>query len=351
MLASTRPARRHERAPLHSSPTRPDLSLVTAPVGTPTITLVAATRPGPMLHPADRRRLSRRVRAVQLHLRRAGIDLETRHAIVQRLARLAATAREMPVGQGLALIASSEDDVLLHLRHPVRSRTLVGAPPTRLDLAEAAAVPAQLAILSVSPERARLLLAFRGIVREVFAGGLPRSRRRGSDPGLLPDFLREVTDSVIDALPPATPLVIAGDEQVARTLRDRWPVAGAISAVLPGDHRLTSPLALLSLSHRARDQALTGPQRRALAEVVLAREDGRLVTGLPAVRRAVTGLPRGLLVIERGLRDADPVRVRDARRAVEDREGRVVTVPDGRLLDCDRAALVAEALLTEAVAS
>jgi hypothetical protein len=56
-------------------------------------------------------------------------------------------------------------------------------------------------------------------------------------------------------------------------------------------------------------------------------------------------------VIERGLLDADSVQGLDGLRSVERHASGIVTVPDGRLRECARVALVAHASLSEAVAS
>lgn len=315
--------------------------IVDAPAGTPTVTVIVATQPGPHLRPFDRRRLAHRLRGADRQLRPV-TSAEVRRTLRRRLVHLAATAARLPVGAGLALVASTEDAALVHLRHPVRPRILIGGPPSRLDIAETAAVPERLAILTLTLDRARLVVVERGVLRDVIGDGLPvvRSGPAGAD-DLLPDYLAAIAAAVDGALPAQTPLVVAGDERLAAAFADRAQ-GSPVVAVLVGDHRVTSPLVLLGLARRQLHQSLSGPQRRALAEVAVAMADGRLTVGLDGIARGAARARRPLLVVERGVRAQHPEQVAAAVAAVEERGGRVVVVPEGRLLEYGHIALVHE---------
>ncbi|MDQ2650375.1 MAG: hypothetical protein M3Z03_12590 [Actinomycetota bacterium] len=322
--------------------THPAAPIVDAAPGTPTVTVVIATQPGPHLRPYDRRRLTHRIRAADRRLRTTTTPA-IRRQLRGRLAHLAAVAARLPVGGGLALVASTDDAALVHVRHPVRPRILIGGPPSRLDIAEAAAVPERLAILTLTLDRARLIVVDRGVLRDVIDDGLPVARRSPTDiDGLLPDYLEQIATAISRALPQQTPLVVAGDERLAAAFADRAPDSPVV-AVLVGDHRVTSPLVLLGLARRQLHRSLTGPQRRALAEVAVALADGRLTVGLDGVRRGVTRARRPLLVLERGMRAQDPGTVGAAVAEVKERGGWVVVVPAGRLLEYGHIVLVHDA--------
>lgn len=309
--------------------------LVSGPPGVPTVTLVLPTRPGPAMRASDRRRLAHQVQGVSRRLQRRGADRPTRHEIVRRVGDVASAARQITIGDGIAIVASAEDAALVHLRHPVRPRVLVGPPPNRLDIVGAALVPDRVAVVGLAEGRARLLTCEFGVVREVLTARLPL--RLDARTILLPDLLSASVTAVAHALPPATPLVVAGDERTALAFADRFPDPARIAGVLPGDHRYSSPLALCTVARRQLDRALSIAQRRAIAEVLVAAEDGRLHAGKDSVRDGVEATSNALLVVERGLGEGRG----DLARRVVDQGGREVVVPDGRLTAFGRIALVA----------
>ena len=318
----------------------PWASVIQPGSGSPTVTVVIATQPGPRLRSVERRRLAYRLRGVDRRLRLA-VSAPVRRTLVNRLIHLADTAAELSVGDGLALVVSTGDSAVVHLNHPVRSRTLIGDPPSRLDIAAAAAVPERLAILMLTSDRARLMVADRGVVRDVVGDGLPAVRRRRPDVDESPsDYATRTGALVTRALPPQTPLVAAGDERLAVAYADH-ATDGHVVAVLAGDHRSTSPLVLLALARRKLHRSLTVPQRQALAEVAVAMTEGRLTVGTDGVHHGVTRARRPLLVIEQGLQAQDH-EVRAAVAIVEARGGRVVVVPKGRLLEHGHIVLVRE---------
>lgn len=310
--------------------------------GSPTVTVVVATQPGPHLRSVESRRLGYRLRGIDRRLRLV-VSASVRRTLRDRLVHLADTAAQLPVGDGLALVVSTDDSAIVHLHHPVQSRTLIGDPPSRLDIAAAAAVPERLAILMLTSDRARLLVADHGVVRDVVGDGLPVVRQRGRRPDVeeTPSaYAARIGPLVRGALPPQTPLVAAGDERLAVAFADHAP-DGHVVAVLPGNHQSTSPLVLLALARRQLHRSLTVPQRQALAEVTVAMADGRLTVGAGGVHRGVTRARRPLLVIEQGLQAQD-LEVRAAVAVVEARGGRVVVVPKGRLLEHGHIVLVRE---------
>lgn len=316
--------------------------LVQAPEGEPTVAVVVATQPGPGLRPLDRRRLGQRLRSAERRVR--GVAPEVRQRLRDQLDRLAAVADGAPVGEGLALVASTVEGTVVHLRHPVRTRVLVGPAPSRLDLAEATGAPERLALLVLTLDRARLLVSDRGVLRDVVDGGLP-VRRVGPVEGgaLLPQYLDDVAAAVATGLPERSPLVVAGDERLVAAFVDRHAEVPVVAA-LPGDHRATAPLTLAGLARRHLQRTLTLPQRRALAEVAVAAADGRLTVGAASAERGAARARRPLLVLERGMRHRHPTTVDTAVRLVEERGGRVVVVPEGRLLEFDGIALVRDAV-------
>lgn len=294
-------------------------------------TVVLATRPAPVLPFADQRLLARFVENVDRRLLLAASG-PVRDGVMDRLSRVVAVAADVPVGDGVALLASEVDGALLHLREPVRDRAVVGAVPDDLELGVRHWPGDPLALVVVGPARARLLTLRHGLLREAVDGRFPLRR----DPSLpLTDHLARVDDHLAAALGPDLPVVVAGTEELALAFRDRSRLGELIVGVLPGDQAQASPATLLTLAQHL-PVRLTSSQRRAIAELTVARLHGRVVAGPEAVRAALPSVADPHVVVEASILDDDITSeggrlaegiLLDALAGL----GRVTIVPSGRL--------------------
>ena len=314
----------HARTPLAADELTS--SLIAEHPTVPTVAIVLSTRPEAHLRSGDRRRLARAVSGAERRLARTVPGSSSRRRLVRRLWALAETASRGPARQGVALLATPQAGRIFPLHYPAIDRILVGSPPTFPDLVAETWGLARVAVLHLTARGARLLAC---------EGGAPWEPRPPWDPldGRYPDLrgvLRRAHVLTQAALPPRTPLVVAGDDRLVRAYL-ACDLGPRPALVLPGDHSETSPAGLISLAKRALRASLDADQRVAMVDVVLAVERGIAWRGVTS-DDLDTIEPSDHLVIEVGAA-ADDIRLPEA-------AGSLTVVPDGFLAHHDRAVLL-----------
>lgn len=205
--------------------------LLPSSTGVVTAAAVLLTRPGPYLSFPEQRILARFVEGMNRRLRHHATT-DDHDAVAERLWDLVDLAGRSPVGDGVAVVATPRRSALLHLRGPVRDRTHVGGPVSRVDLGLHQWPTPPLAILVATSTGTRAVVVEDGIAREVAAGGLPLHRPRS----VTPDEHVEVVGSLVDAVvDPDLPLVVGGEPEPARQLGGLPALRDRVAAVLPGD--------------------------------------------------------------------------------------------------------------------
>lgn len=280
------------------------------------VSIVVSTRPEAHLRSGDRRRLARAVSGAERRLTRAIRSATDRRRVMRRLWDLADDASRRPASQGVALVANPYAGRLLELHHPAIDRILVGPAPTLEELVEQCWGFARIAVLHVTERGARLV---------AHDGGAPWEPAPPWHPGDEPRLgvLGRADLLARSALPPRTPLVLAGDDRLVSSFMSLHGSTINPECVLAGDHSETSPAALLALALRALRTSVDQRQQAAMVSVMLAFEHGTARAGAPSSASVVS--PDELVVIEKQVAR----RLRVSSNSCSIGEGSVVVVPDG----------------------
>lgn len=218
-----------------------------SPCGRPdqlTAVAIVGTRPSTALPEVERRMLAHFVEHLDRRIQSEAPSADGR-AMTQRLLRLTAIAAQLPVANGVALLASRSESRLLHLRGFVRDSVHLASAATLQSLKLPAWPEGSLALVVITPPRSRVLVLERTILREVTDCGLPLRRHAGR---FVTDHFANLDDVLAEALDDDLPMVLAGDEGLAHDFVRRSRMSHRVVNVLSGVPAAASPDILLGLA-------------------------------------------------------------------------------------------------------
>jgi hypothetical protein len=267
----------------------------------PSVSLLLSTRPGPELDRADRARL--RALAGQARDRLRGHPEHGTDRITDLLGGLDALVEDVagPVGQAIALFASSARLVRLDLPVEVVDRCVIDPTFATRDLVRALHRTPRHVVLLLAAEKARLLDAAGGALTAV-THGFPRTdvgHRRGTP--ARESFLREVDKSLgaYLRLHPA-PLVIAAAQPTLSTFRRISRNTGRLAGTLTGHHLDTAVEELRARIRPVIEDYLLSRQAEALTLLAQRDDQGRAVRGIADAWLAARWERPEMLCVEQG---------------------------------------------------
>lgn len=280
----------------------------------PSVSVLLATTPAPILGDDDASRLASLLERAR---RRLLTERPARqvHGLMDRLQHLAAIAAGMPATSGLALFASEDQALGVQLPVPVVDRVVVDPTFATRDLVRALEHRLRYRLLALSAREARLFEGWPGQLAEVRAGAFPvpaaqppdrqdRSRRFGRERSRDRDartiaHLRAVDAALAlrQARDPL-PLVIAGVGRHLGFCRDLPAMSSNLVGTITGNHDHHPPARLAALSRPVIDAHRQRLQADALTRLLEAPDPARRVEGIDAVWLAAVEGRISLLCVE-----------------------------------------------------
>jgi hypothetical protein len=276
------------------------------------VSILITTSPGPAITSRDVRRLYEFLVQAALQLE-AELPAGRVAGLLDTLRRLATAARRGPVGAGLAIFASDQEQEIVSLPVPVFDRVVIGPTFATRDLLRAQTYLPRLRLLLFSERAARLYEGWPDGLVEVVADGFPIVRHEPRSPGggfhafqrdqsrqrgaRLAAYLRAVEAALSGRRCSAPlPLIVAGTE-LHPSFRSQPVVAADLIGTTSGSHRRLSSAQLSRLCQPILQNYLRGKRHDGLARLNGAE---RRVEGLDAVWRAALEGRVDLLCIEEG---------------------------------------------------
>jgi hypothetical protein len=262
---------------------------------------------------------SRDVRRLHELVGQAALQLEAElpasrvSGLLDTMRRLAVGTRRGPVGAGLAIFASDQEQEIISLPVPVFDRVVIAPTFATRDLLRAQTYLPRLRLLLFSERAARLYEGWPDGLAEVVAGGFPIVRHEarsygGAFHGFQPDQSRPraarlaaylgAVEAALSArrCSAPLPLILAGTE-LHRSFRSRPVVAADLIGTIRGGHRRLNSVQLSRLGRPILHNHLRAIRHDGLARL---RGGERRAEGVDAVWRAALEGRIELLCIEEG---------------------------------------------------
>lgn len=250
----------------------------------PSISLLANTRPGERMHANDIGTLRGLVDEAGRRL--AAEQVEDRRLLVEHLARMVDEAADQPTARAVGLYASADRCARVDLPVPVINRCVIDPTFATRDLVRALHHTPRHAVLLLSADRARLLIAHGSSLTRTTMSAFPIRRRTddGKDRGRAEpqtEFLRRVDRALGAALRlNPMPLVLVAAEPTASTFRRLSKNTARLAGVVKG-HHLSSPAgALVELIAPIMRDYLRSRADEALALIERRADGGRVLSDI-----------------------------------------------------------------------
>jgi hypothetical protein len=332
------------------------LSKLQSARGTPSVSVLLTTTPGPTLASRDIRRLYRLIAQAAGGLN-ARCAFESAACLAADLQRMAAGARRGPAATGLALFTNGSLRAVVASPVPIMDRVAIADTFATIDLLRSETHLPRIRVLAISQRAARLYEGWRHSLGEVEADGFPllwpagpgradRSRHLGRDRSRQRAIQTAAHLHRVDAaLSSRTsrrrlPLVVAGVGRLLASARTLPTVAPDLIGTIRGG-QTGSAGRLARLAHPVVHHHLQETRREALDRL----ENGhRRVDGIDAVWSAAVDGSLELLCVEERYAFPDPSEpsrhdtdfpmeaVDEAIKLVAGAGGRTVIVDDGSLV-------------------